>query len=128
MKTSSGHVLEFLVEYIEKHGWAPTVREICRELGFTSTSSAWWHLQHLEKCECIVRVAGSPRAIRIVNPEYFHVKRYLSAVDCAEIRARWVPGVRSGPRRRRSNAGRLAKEFGVSESRIRQICCGGSDA
>lgn len=60
-------VLLFLWEYSEKHGFPPTIREICTELNISSTNGANDHLKALEKKGFIVRDTGKSRAIRLTT-------------------------------------------------------------
>lgn len=45
--TTRERVLEFLVAYIEEHGWAPSYTEIMEEVGISS-STVQFHLFKLE--------------------------------------------------------------------------------
>ena len=40
---------EYLVSYMERVGYPPTIREICVNVGLDSTSSVVYHLKKLEK-------------------------------------------------------------------------------
>lgn len=42
-------ILQFLMEYIYAHGYAPTLREIGKEICLASTSSVFAYLEKLEK-------------------------------------------------------------------------------
>lgn len=125
---TSARVLQFIDQYIRDAGWAPTIREIGRGTGVTSTSQVHCHLLHLEENHYIDRVHGSPRAIRVVKPVYENPVLGSAAVltdtQLAEVRRRWSPGVQAGVGRRRSNVVELAAEFGVTTYRIRQVCQG----
>ena len=65
---------EKIIEYICKHGYAPTVREIGQMVGLKSTSSVHAHLIRMFDAGMLETDDrfGSPRAIRI--PEYKFVK------------------------------------------------------
>ena len=41
-------VLNYLKKFMAEHGYPPTVREICKELGLTSPATAHSHLEHLQ--------------------------------------------------------------------------------
>jgi SOS-response transcriptional repressor LexA len=43
------NVLKVILEFFTTHGRLPTVREVARELGFSSTSTAYSHLQALKR-------------------------------------------------------------------------------
>lgn len=67
-------ILQCIIGYIEKHGYPPSVREICKMTGLKSTSSVQGHLEKLRRDGKIETDAGfnAPRAIRI--PGYKFVK------------------------------------------------------
>lgn len=60
-------VYDFLLEYIDKNGFAPSVREIGEEVGLKSTSSVVYHLSALEEEGRIEIKGNSPRAIKLVG-------------------------------------------------------------
>lgn len=62
-------VYEYLVNYIEEEGYPPTVREICRDLGFSSTSTAQYYLKKLEDKNLISCGGAKNRAITIKNKQ-----------------------------------------------------------
>lgn len=59
-------VLESISAYQRRHGYAPTVRELCPLVGLSSTSSVAAHLMALEKKGFLERKASSPRAMLIL--------------------------------------------------------------
>ena len=56
---------DFICHYIEKNKYPPTIREICAELNFDSTSTAVYHLKKLEKMGKISRNENKNRAIEL---------------------------------------------------------------
>lgn len=60
-------IKDFIVRYIQKHGYPPTVREIEKAVKLKSTSSVYSHLMRMFKDGMIETDAepGTPRAIRI---------------------------------------------------------------
>ena len=62
-------VLDLIRRQVARQGYPPSVREICRELGFRSTSTAHHYLEKLEEKGYIERAATRPRAIRVVEPD-----------------------------------------------------------
>lgn len=60
-------VLCHIREYIEDHGYPPTVRELGEAIGTTSSSTVHSHLQALRKKGFIQVKADSPRALRVVK-------------------------------------------------------------
>ncbi|NLA04346.1 MAG: transcriptional repressor LexA [Firmicutes bacterium] len=60
-------VLDFIRRSVEEHGYPPSVREICREMRFRSSSTAHRYLETLEDKGYIERTASRPRAIRVLD-------------------------------------------------------------
>jgi len=58
---------DYLVSYIERFGYPPTIREICVNVGLDSTSSVVYHLKKLEKMGKITRSNNKNRAIELVE-------------------------------------------------------------
>lgn len=67
-------ILEFIISYIQLHGYPPTVREVGDGVGLKSKSSVHAHLLRMLNDGMIETDAGngSPRAIRV--PGYKFVK------------------------------------------------------
>lgn len=64
-------ILNYIKVEINKKGYPPSVREICRAVGFKSTSTTHGHLSKLEEKGYIRRDAAKPRAIEILNNDPF---------------------------------------------------------
>lgn len=58
-------ILKFINDFVLKHGYAPSVREICKKIGLTSTSTVFYHLKKLEDEGLINRDYGKNRAIKV---------------------------------------------------------------
>lgn len=58
-------ILIYIKQMIEKNGFPPTVREICKGVGLRSPSSVHGYLERLEAKEYIIRTAMKTRAIAI---------------------------------------------------------------
>lgn len=54
-----------IAEFMEDRGYPPSMRELGKRLGLTSTDSVRERLLSLEQAGMIERVPGSPRAIRL---------------------------------------------------------------
>lgn len=67
------NILNFIIEYITKYGYPPTVREIGDGVGLKSTSSVHNHLQTMRLMGVIEGEIDKPRAIRV--PGYEFVKK-----------------------------------------------------
>ncbi len=51
--------------WVKKHGWAPTLREICAEVGFASHNAARQHVTALVRKGYVRRGKGA-RALKVV--------------------------------------------------------------
>ena len=60
-------IWQFLVEYVDGHGYPPTVREIGEHVGLASPSTVHAHLANLERAGLIRRDPTKPRAIELVG-------------------------------------------------------------
>ncbi len=60
-------IWQFLVEYVDDHGYPPTVREIGEHVGLASPSTVHAHLANLERGGLIRRDPTKPRAIELVG-------------------------------------------------------------
>jgi repressor LexA len=60
-------IWQFLVVYVEGHGYPPTVREIGEEVGLASPSTVHAHLANLERVGLIRRDPTKPRAIELTG-------------------------------------------------------------
>ena len=63
-------VLDYIKEQVRTTGYPPSVREICRALGFKSTSSAHQYIWRLEEKGYIVKKDLKTRAIRVIGQEF----------------------------------------------------------
>jgi repressor LexA len=57
----------FLVEYLDSHGYPPTVREIGEAVGLASPSTVHAHLANLERAGLLRRDPTKPRALELVG-------------------------------------------------------------
>jgi repressor LexA len=58
-------VLDFVTRHIQENGYAPTLREIAKQLGVTGTLGVMKHLEALEKKGQLRRQEGSSRGISL---------------------------------------------------------------
>ena len=58
-------IVTAILQYNNKHGYSPTVREIGNMVGLKSPSTVQQHLNHLEKMGAIEKNPASPRTIRV---------------------------------------------------------------
>jgi repressor LexA len=57
----------FLVDYVDRHGYPPTVREIGEAVGLASPSTVHAHLANLERAGLLRRDPTKPRALELVG-------------------------------------------------------------
>lgn len=67
MKPTEEKVLNYIKKYHKEHSLMPTVREICKGLGFKSTSSVAYHLAHLVEKGELTNLPNKSRAYRLAN-------------------------------------------------------------
>ena len=56
-------IWNYLVEYVDRHGYPPTVREIGEQVGLASPSTVHAHLANLERAGLLRRDPTKPRAL-----------------------------------------------------------------
>jgi len=59
-------IFDFIKRYSAKHGYPPTVRDIGKAIGLTSSSTVHAHLANLEKIGLLRRDPTKPRAMEIL--------------------------------------------------------------
>ena len=59
-------IFEFVKRYVGEHGYPPTVRDIGKAIGLTSSSTVHAHLSNLEKLGVLKRDPTKPRAIEVL--------------------------------------------------------------
>jgi repressor LexA len=60
-------IWSFLVEYVDLHGYPPTVREIGEAVGLASPSTVHAHLANLERAGLLKRDPTKPRALELTG-------------------------------------------------------------
>lgn len=65
--TGRERVYNFIVEFIKKNGYAPSIREICAGTGLSSTATVYEHLGTLEMLGKIKMKRNVARSIRLVG-------------------------------------------------------------
>jgi repressor LexA len=58
-------IWDFLVDYVDRHGYPPTVREIGEAVGLASPSTVHAHLANLERAGLLRRDPTKPRALEL---------------------------------------------------------------
>ncbi|HJS49579.1 MAG TPA: transcriptional repressor LexA [Gaiellaceae bacterium] len=67
LTTRQQEIWQFLAEYVDEHGYPPTVREIGDAVGLASPSTVHAHLANLERAGLLRRDPTKPRAIELVG-------------------------------------------------------------
>jgi repressor LexA len=62
-------IWNYLVAYVDRHGYPPTVREIGEEVGLASPSTVHAHLANLERAGLLRRDPTKPRALELIGRE-----------------------------------------------------------
>ena len=74
-------IWDFLVDYVDRHGYPPTVREIGAAVGLASPSTVHAHLANLERSGLLRRDPSKPRALELTRPRRREVPAVAAAVD-----------------------------------------------
>ena len=62
-------IWNYLVSYVDDHGYPPTVREIGEHVGLASPSTVHAHLANLERAGLLKRDPTKPRALELIGRE-----------------------------------------------------------
>ena len=62
-------IWQFLVDYVDRLGYPPTVREIGEAVGLASPSTVHAHLANLERAGLLKRDPTKPRALELIGRE-----------------------------------------------------------
>src|SRR5438045_6029985 len=62
-------IWSFLVDYVDRQGYPPTVREIGAAVGLASPSTVHAHLANLERAGLLRRDPTKPRALELIARE-----------------------------------------------------------
>jgi len=62
-------IWNYLVAYVDRHGYPPTVREIGEQVGLASPSTVHAHLANLERAGLLRRDPTKPRALELIGRE-----------------------------------------------------------
>ncbi len=80
LSAKQSEILEFIKDEILKKGYPPTVRDICAAVNLKSTSSVHSHLETLEKNGFIRRDPTKPRAIEILDEDFYNTRCDVASV------------------------------------------------
>lgn len=62
-------ILELINREVKEKGFPPSIREICRVVGFKSTSTAHAHLKKLEDLGYLKKSPATPRGLKVTDSE-----------------------------------------------------------
>src|SRR6266542_1076170 len=74
-------IWNYLVEYVDRHGYPPTVREIGQQVGLASPSTVHAHLANLERAGLIKRDPTKPRALELTG----RIRAEVAASEGADV-------------------------------------------
>ncbi|OGJ38867.1 MAG: repressor LexA [Candidatus Pacebacteria bacterium RIFOXYB1_FULL_39_46] len=66
-------IVDYIVQYIQKNGFSPTLKEIAGAIGVSSLATVHEHLQALERKNVIKRHEGTVRGIEMVDRTFLRV-------------------------------------------------------
>jgi repressor LexA len=78
-------IWNYLVEYVDRHGYPPTVREIGEEVGLASPSTVHAHLANLERAGLLRRDPTKPRALELLGRERHEPETHAPTVDAVRL-------------------------------------------
>ena len=70
-------LLDVIKKYLVKHGYAPTVRELCEEMNLSSTATVQVHINNLEKKGYLRKEESKNRTIELLVDNEFEPKNEL---------------------------------------------------
>ncbi len=85
-------IWQFLVDYVGRHGYPPTVREIGVAVGLASPSTVHAHLANLERAGLIKRDPTKPRALDLVGHRREQQRAEAAAVQHLPLLGRIAAG------------------------------------
>ena len=71
-------ILDFVNRQVAEKGYPPSVREICKAVGFRSTSTVHAYIKKLEEEGLVEKDATKPRALRILDSSNSSLEGYIS--------------------------------------------------
>src|SRR3954449_1017270 len=121
-------IWDFLVDYVDRHGYPPTVREIGEAVGLASPSTVHAHLANLERAGLLKRDPTKPRALELVGrePAAAPVAELPKLPLVGQLAAGGAP--RAAAQRARGDAASAARCSPTRTSRTTSPCRSGSAA
>ncbi|HZO98496.1 MAG TPA: transcriptional repressor LexA [Gaiellaceae bacterium] len=78
-------IWNYLVEYVDAHGYPPTVREIGERVGLASPSTVHAHLANLERAGLLRRDPTKPRALELLGRDRREAEPAPPAADAVRL-------------------------------------------
>jgi repressor LexA len=78
-------IWNYLVEYVDAHGYPPTVREIGERVGLASPSTVHAHLANLERAGLLRRDPTKPRALELLGRDRHDAADTVPALDAVRL-------------------------------------------
>jgi len=72
-------IVDFIAQYIQKNGYAPTLQEIATAIGVSSLATVHEHLQALQRKKVIKKFEGAVRGIELVD------RTFLKMTDSVDL-------------------------------------------
>lgn len=66
-------IVDFIAQYIQKNGYAPTLQEIADAIGVSSLATVHEHLQALERKKVIKKFEGAVRGIELIDRTFLRM-------------------------------------------------------
>ena len=82
-KNLENDIYKYISDFIDENGYPPTVREICSEFDFKSTSTAQYYLKKLEEAN-LISFGGKKRAITLVDKKKFYTIPVVGSVTAGQ--------------------------------------------
>lgn len=70
-------IVDFLAQYIQKHGYSPTLKEIAESISVSSLATVHEHLQTLERKKVIKKHEGAVRGIELVDRTFVRMSESI---------------------------------------------------
>lgn len=67
LKPKEQKIYDYIAKSLRENGYAPSVRDICRDLGYKSTSTVHMYLNRLDLLGYISKEDGKSRAVKLVG-------------------------------------------------------------
>ncbi len=63
-------VLEFITQFVQRYGFAPTLKEICEALSLSSVATVHEHIDHLRTKGYLKKIDGAVRGLELVPSKF----------------------------------------------------------